>query len=357
MLLSQEIRSVDATPKSLASKSNIEALRKRRQRLSSQTPASIAGGGSSQAPTNLPFDEPIFVGQDNDVHLQGIEEQAVLQLASIRGREQAGLEDSENRRRFIDQQNGAHRVRFDDTQGSMHQQTEVPTSSRLYNIQSSASTGRKRQRQDDEESFEPSQDEGFQTDQRVHDAPHRAPQARMTSDTKRNVLPRTSYARDVADSPAPRRERQNPGRSIEAIPPPTMDENGIPNPTSYESYKRANQMAKMNSQSAAGPPRQRTRFSAEEEQTVLDLIGEFGPQFSKMKAFDRDQGGNVLEARTAEDIRFKARNMKMDYLKSGVPMPPGFENVLLARKEMLQLDKLGIPYEQQGVRSTTTRTT
>ncbi|KAF2151382.1 hypothetical protein K461DRAFT_295437 [Myriangium duriaei CBS 260.36] len=336
-LLAPEVQVAPIASSNLISKSNIEALKRRRQQLSS-APAPFSPAGTPA----LSYENPAFIDQASNIPLDGLEEEAVRQLT--------GFKDQENQRRFIDQQHGAHRVTFDDTQASVASQMQQPSSSRIYDIQSSSVRGRKRGGDDDED-YDPTQDEGFQTDNRVHLPPHRAPRAQMMSSSNdRNVLPRTSAAHDVSEVSHVRRERQNPGRAIETLPPPTM-ENGLPVLSQVDNYQRARVLAKMKTAQVAKPARTRNKFSQEEEERVLDLIGAHGPQYATIKRID-EEDLNVLVRRNAEDIRFKVRNMKVDYLKSGVPLPPNFEEIKLGKKEIDQLERLGINYEQDSVRST-----
>ena len=268
---------------SLLSKPNIEALRKRRLRLSGHSAASAAVDAG-------PIEEGLFGSQSNIAHFGNDDDEEMARtLTAFKANDHIGG-------RFIDHQDGAQRVDFEESQPSF------------------SGTPMKRARFED---FSPSQDQGFQTDTRQHNIPSRAPRAVMTGG--RNVLPRTSYAGDVSEASSARRPRQNPGRAIEPIPQPTLDENNLPNPTLGEAYQLTKQIAKQNVINHAKPPRQRTKFSTEEEEQILALIAEFGPEYSKIKAADEDSRGNVLALRTGEDIRFKARNIKMDFLKYVIP--------------------------------------
>lgn len=209
-------------------------------------------------------------------------------------------------RRFIDQQHGAQRLSFADTQDS-----QAPQSSRAFNLPSS----RKRPAEDDAD-FDPSQDEGFQTDPRVHTVPVRPPRAVMSTGTNpRNTLPRTSLGGQLAEAAAGTpRERQNPGRAMGSFPEARLDEDGLPVATQHQQYLQANFIAKQRTAQLMKPARARTKFSQEEEERVLELIGELGVQFAAIKKMDQESD-NILGNRTAEDIRFKARNMKLDFLK------------------------------------------
>jgi hypothetical protein len=67
------------------------------------------------------------------------------------------------------------------------------------------------------------------------------------------------------------------------------------------------------------PAQVRTPWSADEENALIDLIeeeGSDGISYSKLKSYDAMRpDGARLANRSAEDMRFKARNMKETFLK------------------------------------------
>ena len=76
--------------------------------------------------------------------------------------------------------------------------------------------------------------------------------------------------------------------------------------------------------------------------------------YAAMKRRDTtDEGLHALMSRTAEDIRFRARNMKVNFLLSRSPdMHPNWNKVQLAKKEIDKLRTRGVPYAQAGLRGT-----
>jgi hypothetical protein len=65
---------------------------------------------------------------------------------------------------------------------------------------------------------------------------------------------------------------------------------------------------------------------------------------------ETDEGLKALDGRTAEDIRFRARNMKVNFLLSRHDLHPNWTKVQLAKKEIDKLHSRGIPYMQTGLR-------
>ena len=57
--------------------------------------------------------------------------------------------------------------------------------------------------------------------------------------------------------------------------------------------------------------------------------------YAAMKRKDEsDEGHKALDGRTAEDIRFRARNMKVNFLLSRHDLHPNWSKVQLAKKEI-----------------------
>ena len=94
--------------------------------------------------------------------------------------------------------------------------------------------------------------------------------------------------------------------------PPLQDGNHRPDPTQLDRYMQVSQQNKANR-----PPARiqtRTPFSFEEVNRLLNLIETHGASYAMIKKID-EQSGNVLHLRDAEALRFKARNMKVEFLK------------------------------------------
>lgn len=105
----------------------------------------------------------------------------------------------------------------------------------------------------------------------------------------------------------------NPGQNIDILPPPT----GL---DLADFAMQANMRAKVNRPPKA--QRSRVPWSHSEIQALLEYIGEYGDDgnipYAHIKATDKT-GDQFLSDRDGEDLRFKARNLKMDFLRSVIP--------------------------------------
>jgi hypothetical protein len=92
-----------------------------------------------------------------------------------------------------------------------------------------------------------------------------------------------------------------------------------------------------------------------ETEALMTYINEWPEEdnlhYAAMKRKDETDGGHqALQGRTAEDIRFRARNMKVNFLLSRSDLHPNWMKVQLAKKEIEKLHSRGILYNQAGVR-------
>lgn len=176
---------------------------------------------------------------------------------------------------------------------------------------------------------DPSEDEGFQVDTRE------PPTKRPRTIPRRQTIPRATPPAVIGSSRPPiiapppasaspphgakqttSSRRKNPGQLIEPFVPrhDPMDPDAQPLRL-VEQWEVANQAAKSKRVAKMrSPQKARVPWSTEECQALLELIVEHGPSYSSLKKMDM-AGDNVLEGRTSEDMRFKARNMKYDFLK------------------------------------------
>ncbi|KAJ5040475.1 uncharacterized protein L3040_006131 [Drepanopeziza brunnea f. sp. 'multigermtubi'] len=188
------------------------------------------------------------------------------------------------------------------------------------------------------EESEQSEDQGFQEDQRRTDDRRR----RATALTARRNSP------EHEDQPQPRARAQVNGRE----PSSRVESNGAAAPRQEDvraalsiiqvqdeedgedypapSSTQAALSARLETARARGPqpPRGRTPWSDEDSDRLLAGIAEWGCSWTMIEqtqAFDIPRGQVALKDR--------ARNMKVQYLKNRWPLPVGFENVALGRKE------------------------
>jgi hypothetical protein len=93
-----------------------------------------------------------------------------------------------------------------------------------------------------------------------------------------------------------------------------------------------------------------------ETEALMTYINEWPEEdnlhYAAMKRKDEAEGGHqALQGRTAEDIRFRARNMKVNFLLSRFEMHPNWMKVQLAKKEIDKLNSRGVLYNQAAVRA------
>ncbi|KAF2857169.1 hypothetical protein K470DRAFT_273518 [Piedraia hortae CBS 480.64] len=96
----------------------------------------------------------------------------------------------------------------------------------------------------------------------------------------------------------------------------------------------------------------RTPWTNDEEDALVSLISRKPDQklsYSVLKQYDNNHE-QCLRIRSPEDIRCKARNVKMTYLLGKVELPPGWDRVILDKKAIRRLHDQGIDYEQPRVR-------
>ncbi|PSK55751.1 hypothetical protein B9Z65_4629 [Elsinoe australis] len=340
---------------SLASRSNIQALKRRLQQ-----PIAPTNNEHDMEPHHLEqlqqavqdhaTDGPVFEMDDEQPIESGRQKAGQVNealLDRIQSRS-SGIGNQENRR-LIDRQPHGHRVEFDTQQSMLSPSGQASSLPGPYHSSTQPSSNRRRTRVDADIS-DPSEDEGLQTDPRVHRAPQRAPRANMTTSggLDRNVRPRTSNMHDISDhSPArPQVPRRNPGQAMDPLDTQPYGEDGSER-TGAALYTQANALARASTNHRS--PRARTPWSDAEVEALIDLIATYGISWALIKQEDQNRG-NVLQKRTPEDLRFKARNMKVDYLKARVALPDGFERVPLGKKE---IDKLppDVAYTQDTLRN------
>ncbi|KAF4552304.1 Hypothetical protein D9617_10g072850 [Elsinoe fawcettii] len=342
---------------SLATNDNIAILRQRRQQQLKGIRADIDAMTSEGIADLQNYNS---AGNDilmDDNQAESVQPQSRSSVdAAMRNRLlalQANNAGQENRR-FIDRQANARRIAFDDTQQSQGLQDSVPNSSYPGTYPGTSPVARRR-RHDEIESPEPSQDQAFQMDSRVHAAPQRAPAANMIPSsalTNRNVRPRTSNMDDVTQGNIriPEVQRTNPGQ---AVPPYNTDRTHY---SGADLLEHATQLARLNAP-ARNKPRARTPWSREENDALIELVAELGTGWSEIKKVDASRG-NVMKDRSPEDIRFRARNVKVTILQGpGLDaLPPGFEDVPLGKKEIDKLpDHIKAVYVQQRQRTSRRR--
>lgn len=245
-------------------------------------------------------------------------------------------------RSLVDRQEGAQRVQWDDF-GSQTVEYAVPptfqhpaSSGQGPYYQSPGRTASKRPHDavDDDGleegvpgTFNPTQDEGFEEDTRdttaADERRRQAPQPRPQ--TQHSPIPPSSAnpapTGSAQSSPRPAKfQRRNPGSSIPAAPLPYDPDADVVALSATQRFQRAKVAARHSTITASQrkPAQVRTPWSEDEEDALIDIIEEYGGDgisYAVLKKFDTENLGARLARRSAEDLRFKARNMKVTLLK------------------------------------------
>lgn len=156
---------------------------------------------------------------------------------------------------------------------------------------------------------DPSEDEGFQTDQRTH-ASHR-PRPTSSAAPSRAPAPTGSTQGErrrrtpEVESPI-KRQRRNPGQLV--IPFQSTGDDDV------DGYEVANARTRQIHAMTTKAQRGRKPWTNAEVGALLRLIRDYGKSFSLIKRIDEERENSQLEDRTPEDLRFKAREIKVKFL-------------------------------------------
>lgn len=148
-----------------------------------------------------------------------------------------------------------------------------------------------------------------------------------------------------------------PAVTATAAARPRSPSASAPPPGSYEAYQATRLQAQANSRFASlvssstttRPPQARRPWSAEEIQRLIDLMKSYGTSWAKIKQADSRMAVPQLMDRSQVQLKDKARNMKLDFLKAEQPLPDFIENVTISKghKEQLRARGLGVPGEDE----------
>lgn len=225
-------------------------------------------------------------------------------------------------RSYFDPQPNAKRVEWDggfsqDNDGagraSGQASAQKPTMSKSQSL-----IRKKRERAEEhaEEQAEeiPSEDEGFQQDTRTPSVPQRQsyPTSRRTAAPVE--LPTRTFRRPEEPSGSPKRQRRNPGQAIDADLLAQGSDDEPPDATPAATIAEASRIAKTHKRMNKETVTQvRKPWSTAEDNRLMDLIKDHGPYYSELCRVDKNSQ-NVLRNRSAEDLRFRCRNLKVNFL-------------------------------------------
>lgn len=206
------------------------------------------------------------------------------------------------KKHFIDPQPNAERLRFDDSQDS-HQHTQLSRKAQHDDLEAVVDNGDNRV-----DAIEYSSDEGFQQDRRAIIAVSKSARTRSGNPVVREpvVRPRLS-PKEVRSAPQHGDVEDEPRGAVTQ-----RDQRKIPEQSQFESYKKANEMAKRNVAVLPKKVQARNPWTNEETETLIGLIGEHGISWKLLKECDN---ASRLKNRDQVALKDKARNMKFDYLK------------------------------------------
>jgi hypothetical protein len=273
---------------------------------------------------------------------------------------------------FNERQAGAQRVSWDGSQDHSGPPL-VP-----YMTGPERNQNGKRTRDGEDDNFEVTQDRGLQEDDddafQTHSVDDAAADARrlQAPNAMRSARPSLSqplHLRTEYDGQQPAPKRRNPGSSFPTAAdyPSSINQPSPqrphPNPhiapastaLAQEYQKAAWTARQIRTMSQPKPARERRAWSDMETEALMTYINEWPEEdnlhYAAMKRKDETDGGHqALQGRTAEDIRFRARNMKVNFLLSRSDLHPNWMKVQLAKKEIEKLHSRGILYNQAGVR-------
>ncbi|KAI0020610.1 hypothetical protein F4780DRAFT_355596 [Xylariomycetidae sp. FL0641] len=153
--------------------------------------------------------------------------------------------------------------------------------------------------------------------------------------SERKLSERTSAARSRDHSPTAAAIRRVPPHHVIAA---SRSSPGDDEPLQDEDRRALSQRARENRlrNGAKRPPKRRVRWTAAEEQRLLDLIQTVGCRWSEL-----EKAGGFENSRDQQAIRDKARNMKVEYLQADRFLSPGFDGILLGKKETESVIRAG----------------
>ncbi|PNH44386.1 hypothetical protein VD0004_g3298 [Verticillium dahliae] len=255
-------------------------------------------------------------------------------------------------------------------------QTKPAAASSFPSANSNNDGNRKRARAQDEDVFETDDvDDDFEQDEREPDERRRAEDRRAmppppSKRSRHDTLP-SSATLVGSSAPVPKRHAV-PDRSRtsdQRDPFGANDEDGRSHTASSFSSSaipadyRAIQMRNRNSTPTNSRVQHRVPWSNRDVSKLIDFIATLGCNWSEIEQGANPHNGHSTRGiepttydperhfevrRGQQAIRDKARNLKVDFLKADIILPPGFDGVLLGTKEIKALTGRGKnPYRRE----------
>ncbi|KAL8686772.1 MAG: hypothetical protein Q9218_006877 [Villophora microphyllina] len=304
------------TPVQTATTSTIPATAPAKIRGTQQSPSHLVS--SPQLPPIGDDDDPIIPGDTGNIDASEVADMIIQTQEAIEdktNKENLKLQPQPTKKRqFLDHQENAERVPWEDTQDT------APASTAGQSVVEATQNPRS------DGPSSPSEDGGFQQDTR--------PIAQ-----RRRPVPSATKRRPLAELPLQKRPRVVPPSQgtteTDELSNAVARHNDVNAPplSQVETYQLTNRNAKLLVAKQPKPPRSRTFWSEDEVERLLDLIQEFGTSWSLLEKLDTEYpDGARLAGRNQYAIKDKAMNMKVDYLTA-----LGFSNE--------QPDSRGLPYQ------------
>ncbi|KAL1968088.1 hypothetical protein VTN77DRAFT_2218 [Rasamsonia byssochlamydoides] len=93
-------------------------------------------------------------------------------------------------------------------------------------------------------------------------------------------------------------------------------------------------------------PQYRRRWTTEENDRLIHLVGVYGPAWAKIKREDElwpaREGGPRFTGRDQTQLKDRARNIAIEYYRSRQPLPKNFELVTMKKSDIAKLRSMGI---------------
>lgn len=222
-------------------------------------------------------------------------------------------------RAFIDRQANATRVSW----GESIDDNPPSAQRRREEVAAPASTSTlKRPRIDSDDS---DSDEHFVRDERSIDPARRRAQKPHQTHVDKRVRRNSG-----SQSPAADQLQQALTASSQGQPPASTQLNSPP-PSTQERWPQKNTQDTEGPVQARSNNRSNKRFTQEQNERLIHLVGEFGTAWAKILREDAlcpdSRGGPMFTGRTQVNLKDRARNIRRDYTNRGEPLPKNFENV------------------------------
>ncbi|KAG6364012.1 hypothetical protein INS49_009115 [Diaporthe citri] len=134
-------------------------------------------------------------------------------------------------------------------------------------------------------------------------------------------------------NPAPSSSRPQPSASFNLVDSSAEDETASPRRWQQASGAKRTERNRRE-------PQKRTPWSDHDTVTLLELTASHGAQYSKLEKIWTTHLPN-RHPRDQKQIKDKARNLKVFYLKNNRPLPPGFDEIRIDAKGRAQIKDAG----------------